>query len=107
MSILPPSIMTAKWMLTRPDLTTVKTSKVRNPDPCALDRSRRLSGKVHRPAVRHAETACRVPSISEHAALEVPLRHGDWPCGNPLAVAAVLRGPRRREGTPAVSVEQK
>jgi hypothetical protein len=29
MSVLPPSIMTAKWMLTRPDLTTARTSKVR------------------------------------------------------------------------------
>jgi hypothetical protein len=29
MSILPPSIMTAKWMLTRPDLRAARTSTVR------------------------------------------------------------------------------
>jgi hypothetical protein len=104
MSILPPSILTAKWMLSRPDLTSVKTSTVR-----ILIR-----------ALSAALAACLVSFIVLPFAMP-RLLAAPLPFWNmlvlkclygmaiglavtPFAVAAVLRGPRRGSRT-AASIE--
>jgi hypothetical protein len=106
MSILPPSILTAKWMLSKPDLTSTKTSTVR-----ILIR-----------ALSTALAACLVSFMVLPFAMP-RLLAASLPFWNmlllkclygmaiglavtPFAVAAVLRGPRRGAGA-AASIEQK
>ncbi len=106
MSILPPSILTAKWMLLRPDMTAARTSTARI-------------------LIRAFSTALAVCSASFIVLpFAMPrLLAASLPFWNmlflkclygmaiglavtPFAVAAVLRGPRRSSGT-AASIEQR
>jgi hypothetical protein len=98
MSIVPPSILTARWMLTRPDLTSVETSL----------------GKILLRAILIALAACSASSFVLPFAMP-RLLADSLTFGNmlllkclygmaigvavtPFAVAAVLRGPRERGG---------
>ena len=106
MSVLPPSILTTKWMLSRPDLTSAKTSTVR-----ILIRA--LSTALAACLVSFMVLPFAMPRL-----LAAPLPFWNMlllKClygmaiglaVTPFAVAAVLRGPRRGSGT-ASSIEQR
>ena len=98
MSILPPSIMTAKWMLTRPDLTTVKTSKVRILIRALLTALAACLGSFI--VLPFAMPRLLAASLPFRNILILKCLYGIaiGLAVTPFAVAAVLRGPRRREG---------
>lgn len=98
MSILPPSIMTAKWMLTRPDLTTVKTSKVRILIRALLTALAACLGSfIVLPFAMPRLLAASLP-FRNMLLLKCLYGMAIGLAVTPFAVAAVLRGPRRREG---------
>ncbi len=98
MSILPPSIMTAKWMLTRSDLLTAKTSTARILSRALLTAlaacwasSMVLPGRMPR---------LLAASLPFRTMLLLKCLYG-MAIGlavTPFAVAAVLLGPRRTHG---------
>jgi magnesium-transporting ATPase (P-type) len=99
MSILPPSIMTAKWMLTRPDLTTARI-------PTAQILIRALFAAL---AVCLASSIVLPFALPRLLAASLPFRSmlllkcvygmAIGLAVTPSAVAVVLRGPRRGKGT--------
>jgi len=106
MSILPPSILTAKWVLSRTDLTTAKTSTAR-----ILIRA--LSAALAACWLSFMVLPFAMPrllatSLPFWNTLLLKCLYG-MAIGlavTPFSVAAVLRGPRRGAGT-AAPIEQK
>jgi hypothetical protein len=107
MSVLPPSILTAKWMLTWPDQTTARTSVTR-----ILVRAVLIALTVCLASyivLPFAMPRLLAPSLTFRHMLLLKCLYG-MAIGiavTPFAVAAVLRGPHRGEGTLATSIEQK
>jgi hypothetical protein len=105
MSILPPSIITSKWMRTKPDLTAAKTSTVR-----ILMRA--LSSALAACLVSFVVLPFAMPrllaaSLTFRTMVLLKCLYG-MAIGvavTPFAVAAVLRGPRHSERSSAASME--
>jgi hypothetical protein len=103
MSILPPSLMTARWTLTRPDVQTAKTPTVRIliralVTALAAALAAALASYVVLPIAMPRLFAAALPF---HTVLLLKCVYG-MALGiavTPFAVAAVLRGPRRGERT--------
>lgn len=99
MSILPPSLLTAKWMLARPDPTTASTSTtgilIR---AFSIALAACLASTIVLP---FAMPRLLAASLTFRNLLLLKCLYGMaiGVVAAPFAVAAVLRGPRRREGT--------
>ncbi len=106
MSILPPSILTAKWMLSRPDMTAARTSMAR-----ILIRAFSTALAVCAASfivLPFAMPRLLAASLPFWNMLFLKCLYG-MAIGlavTPFAVAAMLRGPRRSSGT-AASIEQR
>jgi hypothetical protein len=100
MSILPPSVLTAKWMLTRPDLTSAKTSGARIlARAVVIALAACLASSVVLP---FAMPRLLAPSLTFRNMLLLKCLYGMviGMAVTPFAVAAVLREPRRSERSP-------
>ncbi len=107
MSVLPPSILTAKWMATRPDLTSAKTSVARILVRAVLIAlAACLASSIVLPL---AMPRLLAPSLTFGNMLLLKCLYGMviGVAVTPFAVAAVLRGPRRTENSSEASVGQK
>lgn len=98
MSILPPSIMTAKWMLKRPDLTTARTSTARILIRGLLTAFAACLGSfIVLPIAMPRLLAASLP-FRNMLLLKCLYGMAIGLAVTPFAVAAVLRGLRLREG---------
>jgi hypothetical protein len=97
MSILPPSILTAKWMLTRPEFPSARTSMARILARAVLVAlAACLASAIVLP---FAMPRLLAPSLTFRNMLLLKCLYGMGigVAVTPFAVAAVLRGPRRIE----------
>lgn len=107
MSVLPPSILTAKWMITRPDLTLAKVSVARILVRAVLIAlAACLASSIVLP---FAMPRILAPSLTFRNTLMLKCLYGMviGAAVTPFAVAAVLRGPSRSESSSAPSIEQE
>ncbi len=97
MSVLPPSILTAKWMVTRPDLTSARTSVARILVRAILIAlAACLASSI---VLRFAMPRLLAPSLTFRNMLLLKCLYGMvfGVAVTPFAVSAVLRGPHRSE----------